>query len=76
MPPDSVAPALALRVNGEALQSRAATLAELLVERGLDGAQGGFACALNGCFVPRARWASQPLAGGDSVEIVAPVVGG
>jgi sulfur carrier protein len=77
MPHDvAVAQERALSVNGELLSSRAPTLGELLRERGLDPAGGGFACAVNGCFVPRAQWDSQALAAGDCVDIVAPVVGG
>jgi sulfur carrier protein len=67
---------LALSVNGQSLRSAAPTLHELLAERGLDPARGEFACALNGCFVPRAQWPAQRLADGDCVDIVAPVVGG
>ncbi len=76
--PPGGAPAvpLALWVNGESLRSAALTLHELLGERGLDLARGEFACAVNGCFVPRAQWSGQRLADGDCVDIVAPVVGG
>lgn len=35
-----------------------------------------FAAAVNLQFVPRARYASQVLAEGDRVEIIAPVTGG
>ncbi|MBS0392518.1 MAG: sulfur carrier protein ThiS [Proteobacteria bacterium] len=35
-----------------------------------------FAVAVNLQFVPRARYAAQPLQAGDSVEIIAPVTGG
>ncbi len=67
---------LALSVNGQSLCCAARTLHELLAERGLDPLQGEFACAVNGCFVPRAHWSGQRLADGDCVDIVAPVVGG
>ncbi len=78
MPPESArsGAGLALRVNGEALRCRAATLHELLAARGLDPSSGAFACAVNGGFVPRAQWAAQQLADGDCIDIVAPVVGG
>lgn len=76
MPHDDAPRDLTLSVNGQQLRTGAGTLCELLGERGLDTAQGAFACAVNGCFVPRAQWASQALAGGDCVDIVAPVVGG
>ncbi len=75
MPPESPR-SLQLSVNGQVVRSGAATLAELLAERQLDSRGGGFACAVNGSFVARARWAQQPLADGDCVDIVAPVVGG
>ncbi len=78
MPPESAqdGAGLALLVNGEALRSSAATLYELLAARGLDPRSGGFACAVNGGFVPRAQWAGRCLAQGDCIDIVAPVVGG
>ncbi|OIQ80598.1 sulfur carrier protein ThiS [mine drainage metagenome] len=66
--------ALALSVNGEHVASAAATLVALLAERGFAG--GGFACAVNGQFVPRARWAEHMLADGDCIDVVAPVTGG
>ncbi|MDE2121642.1 MAG: sulfur carrier protein ThiS [Betaproteobacteria bacterium] len=74
--PQAAVPELELSVNGEAVRSRAATLRELLRERGFEAERGGFACAVNGRFVPRAGWDAQALAAGDCVDIVAPVVGG
>ncbi|MBW4046384.1 MAG: sulfur carrier protein ThiS [Proteobacteria bacterium] len=65
-----------LELNGTEVHSAALTLQALLLERGLDPTQRAFACALNGVFVPRARWAAQSLRGNDRVDIVAPVVGG
>ncbi len=65
-----------LTVNGAPVRSEASSLAALLTEQGMEVAQSGFACAVNGLFVPRAQWAKQPLAAGDSIDIVAPVVGG
>ena len=35
-----------------------------------------FAVALNGQFVPRTRYAMQPLCDGDRLDVVAPVAGG
>lgn len=35
-----------------------------------------FAVAVNTNFVPKARYAQQPLQDGDRVEIIAPVTGG
>ena len=69
-------PTLALSVNGQRVDSAAATLAALLAERGFDGGAGGFACAVNGLFVPRASWSAQALADGDCIDVVAPVTGG
>jgi sulfur carrier protein len=37
---------------------------------------GPFAAAVNLRFVPRAQYASTPLAEGDQIEIIAPVTGG
>lgn len=65
-----------LWLNGQAVQTRAGTLHALLAERGLDAPQRAFACAVNGTFIPRARWAEQALAAQDRIDIVAPVVGG
>jgi len=64
-----------LSLNGEPLQSDAATLQALLAERGCD--QGvAFACALNHVFVPRHHWPQQALRDGDRIDVVTPVTGG
>ena len=63
-----------IAVNGEAVETGAATLAGLLAELGYD--EGAVATALNGTFVPRAARAGTRLAAGDKVEIVAPRQGG
>jgi sulfur carrier protein len=63
-------------VNGAVLDSAAATLHELLLERGYDAARGAIACAVNGSFVARARWPEHAIAEADCIDIVAPVVGG
>ena len=68
--------AASLSVNGERVRSEASTLQALLAERGFDLAAAGFACAVNGVFVPRAQWARQAVRGGDCIDIVAPVTGG
>ena len=65
-----------LWLNGEVVQTAALTLQTLLDARGLDPSQRAFVCAVNGEFVPRARWAERALAAGDRIDIVAPVVGG
>jgi sulfur carrier protein len=61
-------------VNGEATETGAAALAELVASMGYN--EGEVATALNGDFVPRAARAETRLAAGDSVEIVAPRQGG
>jgi sulfur carrier protein len=63
-----------LVVNGEATETGAATLAELVAALGYN--EGEVATALNGDFVPRGARAETRLAAGDSVEIVAPRQGG
>jgi sulfur carrier protein len=65
-----------LWLNGEAVQTAALTLQALLDARGLDPTQRPFVCAVNGEFVPRARWVERALAAEDRIDIVAPVVGG
>ena len=57
-------------VNGEATETGAATVAELVAELGYNGAQ--VATALNGDFVPRSARAQTKLSAGDNIEIVAP----
>lgn len=63
-------------INGEARESAAATISQLL-ELELEGApQRGIAVAVNGEVVPRSRWDAAPLAPGDRVEIVRALPGG
>lgn len=65
-----------ITVNGKALTlaDGGLTIARLLKLQGYCGET--FAVALNGNFVPRARYAEVPLAEDDRLDIVAPVVGG
>jgi sulfur carrier protein len=63
-----------IMLNGERLETQAATLAELVAGQGF--AQTSVATAVNGAFVPRAARAATLLTGGDKVEIVAPRQGG
>lgn len=63
-----------VRVNGETTESEQADLAGLLRELGYSGDT--FAVAVNGDFVPRARYTQTRLRDGDSLDVVAPVVGG
>lgn len=65
---------IAIMVNGEPVSTAAATLDELVAERGLTDAR--VATARNGDFVPaRARQGTQ-LAAGDHIEILSPRHGG
>ena len=61
-------------VNGETVETRSATLAELIAERGFPEA--AVATALNGEFVPRGARTATRLAADDRIEIVAPRQGG
>jgi len=61
-------------VNGEAVETGAATLAELVAALGYNESR--VATALNGDFVPRGARAETKLAAADSIEIVAPRQGG
>jgi sulfur carrier protein len=65
-----------LRVNGLEEEVAAATLAQLLTERGIDPQARFLAVAVNGAVVRRAEWRERPLAAGDDVEIVRPFSGG
>ena len=61
-------------VNGEASQTSARTLAELLAELELGDAK--VATALNGAMVRAVKRGATPIAEGDRVEILAPMQGG
>jgi sulfur carrier protein len=65
-----------LRVNGIEEDVAAATVAELLTDRGIDPRARFLAIAVNGAVVRRAEWPERPLAAGDDVEIVRPLQGG
>lgn len=64
-----------IRINGKDEALAAATVAELLLARGIERPK-GVAVALNGSVVPRAAWQETRLASGDVVEIVRPFGGG
>jgi sulfur carrier protein len=64
----------AILVNGDPFATEAATLADLVVERGLSGAR--IATARNGDFVPERARAATTLKAGDRIEIVSPRHGG
>jgi sulfur carrier protein len=65
-----------LRINGIEEEVAVATLAELLVGRGVDPKTRFLAVAVNGAVVRRAEWPARPLSPGDVVEIVRPFSGG
>jgi len=65
-----------LRINGEEAELAVATIAELLVERGIDPTARFLAVAVNGAVVRRAEWPEAALSPGDNVEIVRPLQGG
>ncbi len=64
-----------IRINGKDEALAAATVAELLLSRGIEKPR-GVAVALNGTVVPAARWRETPLSVGDEIEIVRPFGGG
>jgi len=66
-----------LLINGEARESQAANVAELLTEELDEGhTRKGIAVALNGQVVPRTEWESSRISKGDRVEIVRALPGG
>ncbi len=65
---------LTIIVNGEPVLTAAATLADLVAERGLTDAR--VATARNGTFVPERARAATPLFFDDHIEIVSPRHGG
>jgi sulfur carrier protein len=65
-----------VRINGVEEEVAAATLAELLVARGVDLAARFLAIAVNGAVVRRSEWPARPLSPGDDVVIVRPFSGG
>ena len=67
---------LTLTVNGKPteLATTSATLADVVALMGLEGKR--IAIERNGEIVPRSRYASTPVAGGDRLEIVGAVGGG
>jgi sulfur carrier protein len=65
-----------LRINGVEEEVAAATVAELLTNRGVGPQQRFVAVAVNGAVVRRAAWRETALSPGDTVEIVRPLQGG
>lgn len=60
-------------LNGQAQETSATTLAELLQEQEF-GRKVATAC--NGMFVPSGARAKTPLSAGDQIEVLAPMQGG
>jgi sulfur carrier protein len=65
-----------LRINGVEEEVAAATVADLLTDRGIGLQQRFVAVAVNGAVVQRAAWRETALGPGDAVEIVRPLQGG
>ena len=65
-----------IRINGVEEEVAMATLADLLVARGVDPTARFLAVAVNGAVVRRSDWTARPLSPGDDVEIVRPFSGG
>jgi sulfur carrier protein len=63
-------------LNGDAIESPAATVRALLESRSIDPAAQGVAVAINDRVVRRSEWASTTLSDGDRVEIIAAMQGG
>lgn len=61
-------------LNGQPVVTQAATLAQLIAERGLDAAS--VATAVNGEFVPRGLRDGTTLTPGMRIEILSPMQGG
>jgi len=65
-----------LKINGVEEEVAVATVAQLLVARGIDPGARFLAVAVNGAVVRRAEWREAELQAGDAVEIVRPLQGG
>jgi sulfur carrier protein len=64
-----------ISLNGERIQTQAATLQALLLAHGFE-LQKPIACAINNAFVPRLQWPERTLQNGDRIDVVAPITGG
>ncbi|WP_294032929.1 sulfur carrier protein ThiS [uncultured Moraxella sp.] len=63
-----------LLLNGQAIETTAATVLELLTAQGLT--QGRFAVEIDGLLVPKSRLADTALSNGMTIEVVQAVGGG
>jgi sulfur carrier protein len=64
-----------ISLNGQRVETGAATLQGLLEARGYDF-KGAFACAVNNTFVPRPQWPERAIQNGDRIDVVTPITGG
>ena len=64
-----------ISLNGQRVETDAATLQALLEARGYDF-KSAFACAINNAFVPRPQWSQRELQNGDRIDVVTPITGG
>ncbi len=71
----SVMTTLEISLNGECLQTDAATLQALLLTQDFE-LKSAFACAINNTFVPRQQWPERRLENGDRIDVVTPITGG
>jgi sulfur carrier protein len=63
-------------VNGEPRERDGATIAELLVDLGVEDRARGVAVAVNGEIVPRAQWPRHRVGAGDHIEALSAMQGG
>lgn len=63
-----------IHLNGNATQTSAQTLADLLSEMNMDNES--FAIAINQQFVPKENYAHQIIDHGDTIEVLSPMQGG
>lgn len=63
-----------IEFNGNTVATDVATVAEFLAEQNIDPST--VATAVNGDFVPRSRYASEPLVDGVKLEVLSPKQGG
>ena len=64
-----------ISLNGQRVETDAATLQALLQARGYDF-KSAFACAINNAFVPRPQWPERLLQRDDHIDVVTPITGG
>lgn len=63
-----------IEYNGDLIETAARNLAEFFDEQQIDTAS--IATAINGDFIPRARYSSEPLAAGAKLEVLSAMQGG